>query len=134
MIIEQVYKPVIWILWDKKYEQVSKYLWKALENYKGWKYWDSIMNCSSVIQTFLQLMVNGKVWSWDISKLYAEAIKKDLIKTDAFSKEISDKFHKLLAKERKDKTDAHVELEEATEKDALYILNITLIHLQYWII
>lgn len=131
-IFELAYEPTIKILSDKKWWEVSKYLWKAFENHRKKKYGDVIMNCSSAIQNFLQILVHWKVWKWEISKLFKEWESKWIIKSDIFTEELSLKFNRLLARERKEKTDAHVEIEKAVEKDALYILNLTIIHLQNW--
>jgi hypothetical protein len=135
-ITEEIYKPVIMILSNPKWEKVNTelneaftyYLQKTPTGYSG-----TITHGVNAIQAFLQIIVNGKTGIGDISKLIPQAQSKGLIPDDQFTTKIFKDLESFIMSERQETGNAHPKKEFATEKNARLLLNLVMVFLQHCI-
>ena len=132
-IIEEIFKPTLDFLSDKKFKEVNRDLWDAFDDYHKKDYSWSITKTISAIQAFLQINVNGEIWKGDISKLIPEAISKKIIPEDIFTKTIFDNLESIIQRERKETWDSHPKKEYANEQNARLILNLAMVFIQHFI-
>ncbi len=130
-IVEEVLAPTLKALSDKKWGKVNEHLADAFKAYREKDYSISITNTISAIQAFLQILVNGKVGSGDISKLIQQAIGKSLIPNDSFSQQIFKNIESVFAKERQTKGMAHPRIANPNEINARLILNLAMVFIQH---
>lgn len=135
-ITEEIYKPVIAVLSDPKWDAVNRDLKDAFVDYRlntvqGFS--ASITHTVSALQAFLQLIVYDKTGKGDLSDLIKDATKKGLIPNDPFSKKIFENILSILMQERQSKSDSHPKEEYATEKHARLMLNLTMVFIQHCI-
>jgi hypothetical protein len=133
-IKEDILEPVIKSLSHPKWREVNIILFDAFSEYRkntpqGFS--NCITNVVSAVQAFLQILVNGKTGSGDISKLISQAQTKALIPNDLFTKEVFDKIESVLMKERQETGVAHPKKEYATNKNARMVLNLAMIFFQH---
>lgn len=134
-ITETIWTPTLKLLAPKKWEPVNRDLRDALIEYqKGTPegYSGCITHVASALQAFLQITIEGKTGKGDISALFAEAIKRDLIANDSTSIEMAKAVVSALMKERQHSGDAHPKKVYANEQSALLALNLTFVLLQHW--
>lgn len=130
-IVEEIIAPTLKALSDKKWGKVNEHLSDAFKAYREKNYSISITNTISAIQAFLQILVNGKVGSGDISKLIQQAIGKSLIPNDSFSQQVFKNIASVFAKERQTKGMAHPRIANPTESNARLILNLAMVFIQH---
>ena len=135
-ILIDVYEPVFNSLSHPKWKEVNQHLSDAFSEYRkntpiGFS--NCVTNTVTSIQAFLQIIVNGKTGSGDISKLIIQAEKQDLIPNDSFSKEIFKNIESILMRERQDTGIAHPKKKYATEKNARLVLNLAMVFFQHCI-
>ncbi len=135
-IIEEIYKPVLSYLSDKKWLPVNRDLAEANKAYlKATEedYSRCITLTISALQAFLQILVKGQTGKGDISDLVKEGQKLALIPSDPFSTKILKDIEASLMRERQSKGDAHPKDVYGDEKTARLALNITMIFIQHCI-
>ena len=136
-IIEEIYKPVLGYLSDKKWEKVNEILSDAFSDYRKntpQGYSNCITNTVSALHAFLQILVSGKIGSSDgINNFIKQAQGKELIPTDKFSSGIFKNIESILMRERGKTGDAHPKQEYANEKNARTMLNLVMIFFQHCI-
>lgn len=133
-ITENIYKPVIKILADKKWVKVSEELGDAFSDYQKntpSSYSSCITHAMSGLQGFLQITVYGKTGKGNFVNLIQQAITKSLIPNDSFSKQIFTNIQSVLMQERQDKGDPHPKKEYANEKSARLVLNLIMVFIQH---
>jgi len=135
-IIEDVYKPVLNYLSDKKWEEVSNLFADAFVEYQKntpQGYSNCVTNVVGAVQAFLQILVDSKTGKGEISKLITEAQKRGFIPNDFFTQKIFENIESILARERQETGIAHPKKEYATEKNARTILNLAMVFIQHCI-
>lgn len=135
-IMTEIYKPVLNFLSDDMWKDINRELKDAFTAYNkktSAGYSSCITHTISAIEAYLQLLINGKTGSGTLGTLINNAIKKDLIPNDIFSKQAFSNFKSILAKERKETGDAHPKKDYANAKNAQVILNLAMVFLQHCI-
>lgn len=136
-IIKEIYDPVFEALCDKKFEKVNREIEDAIKHFRQ-KNKDSysicITLCIGAIEEFLKVIIAEKYQKADsstLADLISEALKKQIIPNDFFSKQVFSNLKSILARERKEKGNAHAKEEYATEKNAKLMLNLTVVFIQH---
>lgn len=135
-ITEQIYKPTIIVLSDKKWISVNQELEVAFKNFllgTQEAYSATITHGVNTIQAFLQIVVNGETGKGDISKLIPQAQSNGLIPDDLFTIKIFKDLESFFMAERQETGNAHPKKEFATEKNARLLLNLVMVFLQHCI-
>lgn len=133
-IVEDIYKPTLSYLGNKKWLPVSRDFGEANKAYLSGTpedYSRCITLTISALQAFLQILVRGATGKGDIPDLIKEGQKAGIIPSDIFSTKILSDINSTLMKERQEKGDAHSKKEYADEKSARLTLNITMIFIQH---
>lgn len=130
-IMEEIYIPTLRVLSDKKWAKVSEHLSEGFTKYREKDYSTSITSTISAIQALLQIIVNGKIGSGDISKLIPQAMSKNLIPDDPFTQLIFKNMESVFAKQRKMSGVAHPRLENPSEGNARLVLNLAMVFIQH---
>jgi hypothetical protein len=133
-IMEDIYKPVLSYLSDKKWLPVNRDLAEANKAYlKATEedYSRCITLTISALQAFLQILIKGAIGKGDISDLVKEGQKQALIPSDPFSTKVLKDLEATLMRERQSKGDAHPKDVYGDEKTARLALNITMIFIQH---
>lgn len=136
-ITNRIIEPALDALSDDKWAEVNILLGDAFLEFNknaALGYSNCVTNIVSAIQAFLQLLVNGKTGSGDISKLIPEAQKKGLIPNDSFTSEVFKKIETVLARERQETGVAHPKQEYATEKNAKMVINLAMLFFQHCLV
>jgi len=136
-IMIEVYEPVLQIFSNPKWKEVNQHLSDAFSEYRKNSepsFSNCVTNTVTAVQAFLQIIVNGKTGSGDISKLVLQAQKLKLIPDDSFSKDIFKNIESILMRERQDTGIAHPKKEYATEKSARLVLNVSMVFFQHCIV
>ena len=133
VITEKIYKPTLDFLSGSKYKEVNRDLWDAFKDYHRKDFSGCITKTVSAIQAFLQISANWTIWKWDIADLIREAIKKQLIPDDIFTRTIFDNLKSIIMQERQVTADAHPKKEYANEQNARLILNLAMVFIQHFI-
>lgn len=135
-ITEEIYKPVLNFLNDKKWEPVNRDLSDATMAYlKNTEedYSNSITLTISALQAFLQIIVEGKTGNKNLGEAIVLAQSKNLVPNDSFTKTIFKNIESVLMQERQAKGNPHPKKEYANEKTARLILNLTMVFMQHCI-
>jgi hypothetical protein len=135
-ILTDIYGPVLNSLSHPKWKEVNQHISDAFSEYRkntqlGFS--NCVTNTVTSVQAFLQIIVNGKTGSGDISKLIVQAQKQELIPADSFSKVIFKNIESILMRERQDTGIAHPKKEYATERNARLLLNVAMVFFQHCI-
>lgn len=133
-IVIEIYQPVLRVLSSEQWKEVNTLLANAYSEYvkntpQG--YSTCVTFAVSSIQAYLQILVNGKTGTGDISKLIAQAQTKGLIPADPFTKDIFKNIESILMRERQETGIAHPPKEYATDRNARLVLNLTMIFFQH---
>ena len=136
IIMEEVYDPVLKFLSANTWKDVNRELKEAFNNYhkatpEG--YSGSINHAIVALEAFLQIKLHGKTGKGTLSSLLTEAILKNVIPNDPFSKQIFNNVESILMQERKKSANAHPKEEYGTERIARLVLNISMIFMQHCI-
>jgi hypothetical protein len=133
-ILEEVFEPVIISLAHSQWKDVNQLLSDAFKEYRqntptGFS--NCVTNTVSAVQAFLQIIVNGKIGSGDISKLVPQAQAKGLIPGDPFTESIFKNIESILMRERQETGISHPKKEYANEKNARMVLNLAMVFFQH---
>ena len=133
-IIKEIYTPVLSSLAHPKWKEVNNHISDSFEEFRKYTP-QGFSNCVTVavsaVQAYLQILVNGKTGSGDISELIQQAQTKNLIPDDSFTKEIFKKIESVLMRERQETGIPHPKKEYANSKNALLVLNLTMVFFQH---
>lgn len=132
-IIENIYNPVLEVLSSEGYKDVNLMLEKAFKSFRE-KHFDKVIeNSINAIHAYLQLKTHKKIGKGNLKALLKEAQKQKLIPYSDLIVELYGNIESFFARLRKNKTDAHPSKERATNSDALFILNLTIVVLQSFV-
>lgn len=132
VVIEKIYEPALKKLSSKKWGDVNRDIrdsFSALNDDKDGS--GSITHTLAALQGFLQILVNGKTGKGDTSNLIVEALKKQLIPDDDFSKKIIKEMNSFWAKERQDKGDPHPKKSYATKSQAKLVISLVMVFIDH---
>jgi len=132
-IVKEIYTPTLKILADPKWKKVSDDLSKTFDDYRDEKYSEAITKAHNVVQRFLQVLVGkeGKSGKGEMSKLFKKAKEEGIIPINRFTEPIITSIQKFISSERATKSTAKPVLKDATSSDALLMMNVVMILLQY---
>lgn len=134
-ITKEIYEPVLRVLSDPKWKSVSDLLAGMFSDFQQKDYPECITKAHSVLQRFLQILVgeeggNGK---GELGKLFAKAKVDGVIPSDGFTERIITVFQGFISDERAAKSTAKPARKKADSSDALLVMNIIMVFLQYCI-
>lgn len=132
-ITEEVYIPTLKILADPKWKTVSSDLTDMFEDYREENYPETITKAHRAVQRFLQVLVGeeGKSGKGEMSKLFEKAKREGIIPTNRFTEPIIGVFQSFITSERATNSTAKPTLKDATFSDALLVMNVVMVFLQY---
>lgn len=132
-IAEEIYRPTLQILSDPKWKNVSNDLSKMFTDYREENYPEAITKAHGAIQRFLQILVGeeGKSGKGEISKLFKKAKAQDVIPVNRFTEPMINVFQGFITSERATNSTAKPALKSATSSDALLVMNVLMVFLQY---
>ena len=139
IIIEEIYNPTLQALCEKSFDKVNRDIEDAISQFRKKEpnsYSTCITLCTAALEEFLKVMIfkkSDKVDSQVLSKLIDEAMRKEAIPGDFFTKQVFSNLESVFMKERKEKGQAHSKDDYATEKNAKMMLNLTLVFIQHCI-
>ena len=132
-IAEEVYIPTLTILSDPKWAPVNKELIEMFKDFQEKNYPDVIAKGHNVVHKFLQVILGeeGRNEKGAMGKLFDKARDAGILPTNRFTAQIINVFQSHLASERATKSPAKPALEDASPSDALLVMNVVMIFLQY---
>jgi len=132
-ITDEVYTPTLRILADPKWKSVSIDLASMFEDYREENYPEAITKAHRVVQRFLQILVGeeGKSRKGEVSKLFQKAKEDGTIPVNRFTEPLIGVIQGFIASERATNSTAKPALKDATASDALLMMNVVMIFLQY---
>lgn len=132
-IIENIYIPTLQILSNIKWRTVNKDLIKMFKNFNDGEFSETITMAHRALQRFLQILVGkeGKNSKGEMSKLFREAKKQNLISNNRFIEPIFKVFENFLPAERATKSTAKPTKSDTTSSDALLVMNVVMISIQH---
>ncbi len=132
-ITEKIYVPTLQILENPKWESVSSDLSDMFSDYRDQNYPEVVTKAHSAVQRFLQILVGeeGKNSKGEVGKLFKEAKRTGIISVNRFTESIINAIQSFLPSERAEKSTAKPSLKGATAIDALLIMNVVMVLLQY---
>ncbi len=132
-ITEEIYVPTLQALADPKWTSVSADLANMFQDYRDENYPEVITKAHSVVQRFLQILVGeeGKNGKGELSKLFKEAKDKGIMPTNRFTDPVITAISGFIPSERATNSTAKPALKAATSSDALLMMNVVMVLLQY---
>jgi hypothetical protein len=132
-IVDDVYTPTLRVLADPKWKAVSVDLAKMFEDYREENYPEAITKAHSSVQRFLQIIAGeeGKSGKGEVGKLFQEAKNKSLIPVNRFTEPLINVIQGFIVSERATNSTAKPTLKDATASDALLMMNVVMVFLQY---
>lgn len=137
IIIEEIYNPTFQALCEKSFDKVNRDIEDAISQFRKKEpnsYSTCITLCIGALEEFLKVMIlkeSDKVDAQVLSKLIGEAMRKEAVPADFFTKQIFSNLESIFMKERKETGQAHSKDDYATEKNAKLMLNLTLVFIQH---
>ncbi len=132
-IIEDIFKPTLEFLSDKKWESVNRDLSDWFNDYNNKDYSWCITKTISAIQWFLQIQVDWTLSNLSIKEWIKKSKEKWLIPNDIFTETIFKNIDGIISRERQETADAHPKREYANENNARLILNLSMVFMQHFI-
>ena len=133
-ITKEIYEPTLKLLDQEKCIPVNRDLADATNAYlknSPEDYSSAVTLIVSALQAFLQILVNGKTGSGELSNLIPTAQEKKLIPNDSFSKKIFKDIESILMEERQTKGNPHPKIEYANENTTRLLFNLVFIFIQH---
>jgi hypothetical protein len=132
-ITAEVYVPTLRVLSDPKWKGVSGDLGKMFQDYQERNYAETITKAHAAVHRFLQVLAGeeGKSGKGEVAKLFQEAKNKGLVPINRFTEPLINVIQAFLASERATNSTAKPSLKEATASDALLMMNVVMVFLQY---
>lgn len=132
LITEKIYIPTMMALADPKWQLVSQDLSEMFEDYRERKYPETITKAHRAVQRFLQILTReGKNGKGEVGKLFREAKDSGLIPIDRFSEPIVNVLQGFIPSERATSSTAKPATKEASNSDALLMMNVVIVFLQH---
>lgn len=132
-ISENIYEPTMKILADPKWKSVSDDLGQMFSDYRNKDYPEVITKAHRAVQRFLQIRVGeeGKSGKGEIGKLFATAKKEGILPVDRFTEPLIGVIQSFIVSERATKSTAKPSIKDATQKDAMLMMNVVMVLLQH---
>ncbi len=133
-IIGEVYDPVLRGISGEKWEAVNRDLADAFADYRlgtPQGYSGTITHAVSAVQGFLQIKLKGEPGKGDLSNLIKEGLANGKIPNDDLSTILLKGVESFLQKERKVSGDPHPKETYANEKNALLVLDLSMIFIKH---
>lgn len=126
-------KPTLSVLADPKWASVSSDLNEMFSDYRDQRYAEVITKAHRAVQRFLQISVGeeGKSGKGELAKLLAEAKAKGIIPTNRFIDPVMSAITGFIPSERANNSTAKPSLKDATPAEALLMMNVVMILLQF---
>ena len=132
-IAEAVYAPTLQVLADPKWKSVNADLAQMFEDYREENYAESITKAHRAVQRFLQVLVGeeGKSGKGEVGKLFQKAKADGVIPINRFTEPLVSVIQGFIVSERATNSTAKPSTKDATASDALLMMNIVMVFLQY---
>ncbi|MBI2462766.1 MAG: hypothetical protein HYV65_00830 [Candidatus Spechtbacteria bacterium] len=132
-ITEEVYIPTLSILADPKWKSVSTDLALMFEDYREENYAEAITKAHRAVQRFLQVLVGeeGKSGKGEVGKLLQKAKEGGIIPVNRFTEPLVSVIQGFITSERATNSTAKPTTKDATASDALLMMNVVMVFLQY---
>jgi len=132
-ITKEVYTPTLSILADPKWKSVSTDLALMFEDYREENYAEAITKAHRAIQRFLQVLVGeeGKSGKGEVGKLLQKAKEDKVIPVNRFTEPLVNVIQGFITSERATNSTAKPATKDATASDALLMMNVVMVFLQY---
>jgi hypothetical protein len=132
-ITDEIYIPTLRVLADPKWKPVSTDLTKMFEDYQEGNYPEAITKAHSSVHRFLQILVGeeGKSGRGEVGKLFQKAKEDGVIPVNRFTEPFVGVIQGFIVSERATNSTAKPTLKEATASDALLVMNMVMLFLQY---
>ncbi|KKT15261.1 MAG: hypothetical protein UV94_C0001G0018 [Parcubacteria group bacterium GW2011_GWC1_43_30] len=132
-ITKEVYTPVLQILADPKWKSLSSDLSEMFEDYRNENFPEAITKAHRTVQRFLQILVGeeGKNAKGEVGQLFQKAKSEGVIPINRFTEPFINTIQGFIVSERATNSTAKPTLKEATASDALLMMNMVMIFLQY---
>ena len=132
-LMELVYTPTLAMLSNPRWKSVNADLAAAFEDYNKGRFGEAITRAHTAVHRFLQVLVgeDGVAGKGELGKLFAKAKKAQLIPQNRFTEGVIGALQSYSASERAKKSTAKPASSEATASDALLMMNVVMILLQY---
>ena len=132
-ITEEVYTPTLSILADPKWKSVSTDLALMFEDYREENYAEAITKAHRAVQRFLQVLVGeeGKSGKGEVGKLLQKAKEDRIIPINRFTESLVSLIQGFITSERATNSTAKPSMKDATASDALLMMNVVMVFLQY---
>lgn len=132
-IQEDVYVPTLHLLSNPKWKTVSTDLAEMFEDYRQEDYAETITRAHRAIQRFLQVLVGeeGKNGKGEVGKLLKQIRDEEIIPLNRFTEPLINLTQSFITSERANNSTAKPSTKEANATDALLMMNIVIVFLQY---
>ena len=132
-ITKEVYTPTLSILTDPKWKSVSTDLALMFEDYREENYAEAITKAHRAVQRFLQVLVGeeGKSGKGEVGKLLQKAKEDGVIPVNRFTEPLVSVIQGFITSERATNSTAKPTMKDATASDALLMMNVVMVFLQY---
>ncbi len=132
-ITQYIYEPTLKILSDPKWKTVSDDLTEMFADYNQQHYPGTITMAHRVVQRFLQIVVGeeGKNSKGELANLFRTAKEQGILPANRFTEPIINVFQSFISSERATKSTAKPAKEDADSEDALLIMNVIMIFIQF---
>jgi len=132
-IVVEVYEPTLRVLSDPKWKTVSGDLAGMFEDYRERNYPEAITKAHAAVQRFLQILTGeeGRNAKGEVGKLFREAKSAGLIPTSRFIEPLINHIQGFIESERATNSTAKPALKDTTPSDALLVMNVVMVFLQY---
>lgn len=133
MIESNIYTPTLLALSDPKWMSVNQILSSMFEDYREGHFAEVITKAHSAVHSYLQIAVGepGQNAKGEVGKLFKEAKKRGLISSNRFTEVFLTNIQSYITSERATKSTAKPALSPTSNSDALLMMNMTLVFLQY---
>lgn len=132
-IQEDVYVPTLRLLSNPKWKTVSVDLADMFEDYRQEDYAETITKAHLAVQRFLQILVGeeGKNGKGEVGKLLKQVKDEGIIPLNRFTEPLINLTQSYITSERANNSTAKPSTKETTSIDALLMMNIVMVFLQY---
>jgi hypothetical protein len=132
-ITDDIYTPTLKVLADPKWATVNSDLASMFQDYRERHYSEAITKAHSAVQRFLQIAVGeeGKSGRGELAKLFREAKDHNIISTSRFVDPIVAAICSFIPAERATNSTAKPAMKDATQADALLMMNVVMVLLQH---
>jgi len=132
-IAEAIYTPALKALSDPKYAGVNDDLAKMFADYRSRNFSEVITKAHSAVQRFLQIHAGeeGKNAKGELGQLFLAAKTNGLFSTTRFGEPLINVLKGYFPSERATKSTAKPALAEATWRDAMLMMDLTMVFLKH---